>query len=221
MLGRGESMNFLEPWTWLRDLLGWLWVRTTNDRLKTLAACIQALRFVAAAFLTYRYGRKLEHHKFDMRLKEITHANTHKRRMESMEKISGQMGKVLANLALVPPFVDYYGLDPLPSPEMEGANPEDREERRSRFRLKQYYQAKLNLMEAAEEGYIYVDDVNHSLIEAFLSDTDDLLKKFDDERDTNRPMSRFEAMDNFKERYKKVRDARRNIVIEFKKQLQG
>ncbi len=215
-------MNSLEPWTWpwFRDYLSWVWAGTTNERLKTLAAFVQASGFLVAAILTYRYGRKLEHHKFDMRLKEITHANTHKRRMESMERISGYLGKVVANLAKVPPFFDYFDLDPLPPQVMVGVTTENREERRSRYRLGQYHQSILDLREATEEGCIYVNESNYELIQKFITDTENLLRKFDEEFESNPPFSATQALGHFHEGYKKILESRRNIMSEFKKQLE-
>jgi len=193
---------------WLRQM----WAGTTNDSWKTFAAVVQAFGVVIAAW----YAWRLEGHKFEMRLKEIAHANTHKRRMESMEKISVLMGTVLFKLSAVPRF--FPEVDPVLPQEEGGKTAEDRDSNRLYIKIERLNEAIYNLMEAAEEGYIYIDASNGERLENFREEIHTLLDAYFAE--SINPMAKFEAMGHFKEGLKKLREVRRDIVVDFNRQLQ-
>ena len=206
--------------TILLRLIGFL-SGVSNDQMRTVAAFVQASGFFFAAYLTFNYAKRLEGHKFEMKLKEIAHANTHKRRMQCIEDICGLMGKVISKLGMVPDFFDYFELDPIPPQEMENTSSANREESRSKFRLRQYHLARLELMEATEVGYIYLDEANLLLIGGFINEVELLILKFDEDRFQNHPMAKLDAMGKFKEGYNKVKETRTEIVDQFRKQLCG
>jgi hypothetical protein len=145
-------------------ILNWFYETLTVERVKAIAALIQALGFIVAAKLAYKLGRKLEEHKFEMKLKEIMHANTHKRRLETLEKISELMGKVLFDLEEITPNLG----SPKASPEWNEG--EEREEYFRRFfkqRVDDYNQSLRNLFDTCESGFMYLNPELYKMLYDF------------------------------------------------------
>lgn len=74
----------------------------TNDNIRTTAAVIQAFGVIIGAVLAYNFAKRLEKHKFEMKLQEIMHANTQKRRLETLENIVSLMGNILYAMREIP-----------------------------------------------------------------------------------------------------------------------
>ncbi len=89
--------------------LYWVLQYITTEHIRTLAALIQALGVfgvIAAAFLAYWLNLSLEEKKFELKLREIIYANTEKRRLEVLEKISELTGKLIFEMRYVPVMFD-------------------------------------------------------------------------------------------------------------------
>jgi len=99
-----------------------------------------------------------------MRLKEIMHANTQKRRLETLENISGLMGKVLFEMRDIAPNL---GSPKVPVERKDGESREDWLQRHYSERLKTFNEEFLKLFHACEAGYIYLPDELYDQLESF------------------------------------------------------
>ncbi len=139
--------------------------KITIEHVKTLAATIQAVGVFIAAFLAYKLTKKLEEHKYDMRLKEIMHANTHKRRLETLENISALMGKLLFEMRDIAPNLNNSGKPPIE--KIESENREDDLQRYFADRKKAFDAVCLELFHTCESGSIYLPDELQERLEGF------------------------------------------------------
>ncbi len=150
----------------------WLWENVTTERVKTAAALIQsfaAYAVIGAAVLAYWLNKRLEDHKFQMKLKEITVTNTHKRRLEALEKIGEFMGRLL---------FDLWSFLPLPvwshdSPVSQHAEHQELTEYYKKFyeqRKSQFDESLDKLFCACEGGFIYLPRELYRRLTEFRTD---------------------------------------------------
>ncbi len=188
------------------------------ERVKAIAALIQAFGVVIAAILTYRFARKLESHKSDMKLKEIVHAENHKRERESLEKINRLMAKMVFKLGLVPPFFN----DPEPVPDRQDDESfEQWHQRRFRIKIKAFNEAILELNHGEEEASIYLTSELQERLEKFRQQAVNVLNVYFTNREACRVTMGDPSKDlqKFKEDLQELRAESKLIVEEFKNQL--
>ena len=188
------------------------------ERVKAIAALIQAFGVVIAAILTYRYARKLESHKSEMKLKEIVHAENHKRERESLERINRLMAKMVFKLGLVPPFFN----DPEPVPDRKDDESfEQWHQRRFPIKIKAFNDVILKLNHAEEEASIYLTPEMQERMEKFRQQAVNVLSVYFTNREACKITMGDPSKDlqKFKEDLQDLRAESKLIVEAFKKQL--
>ncbi len=137
-------------------MISWAWQNVTNEGLRTIAALFQAVGIFSVgggAFSAYMFNRQLEKDKFKLKLKEIIHANTEKRKLEVLEEISKLTGEAIFRMWYVGNVIDTINK---PIVKREGESREDWISRRFRVRIKQLNKVLIQLHHVENAGSIYL-----------------------------------------------------------------
>jgi hypothetical protein len=197
-----------------------IWNFVTTERVKTVAAIVQAFGFIVAAWLAYSLSKRLEDHKFEMKLKEIMHANTHKRRLETLENIAGLMGKLIFEMSAMVPSL---GTLKEQSPQRSDETYEDFEERVFRESQKDFHKAVLDMFFTVESGLLYINnDLLHKLYQ-FEEHAADVIGKYHNgkkEKHPDDPLFRSRLSEEAMTGYRNVRKERDEIIPLLRKLIQ-
>ena len=165
-----------------------------------------------------KHSQELERHKLEMRLQEVSLTALHRKRMETLENLKKMLGTVISKLSTIPPFM--YDNEPVTEEELKGTNTkEEIASRRKEVKWLRLNDASHLLNEAAEEGYLYVDESIFTRLEDFRDQIGRLLDEYHIK--SEKPLEFHKALGDFKEGLKGIKKLRRDIVEEFRNQLRN
>jgi hypothetical protein len=149
-------------------------IPVSTEHVKAIASVLQAVGVIFAAFLAYRFARRLESHKYGIRVSEIMFTKFYEKRLSALEAISTLQGKIIYEAS--PLFLIGTGKE-IPAPE-EG---EDRQSylRRLNEPIQKTVQALLlELHHAQQAGIVYLPDDIMARFDGFRLKIADLIRNY-------------------------------------------
>lgn len=151
-----------------------LWNAITVERVKAVAALIQAFGFIGAALLAYTLARKLEQHKYGIRRREIMFSKFHEKRLATLESLSELQGRLLYETS----ELLYFGGFKEPVPHEENESREAHLERSFAPRHKDISDALLELQHALESGIVYLPEPIYLRLTKFGAAISELVRTY-------------------------------------------
>ncbi len=192
----------------MKIVANWTLPNLTLDQWRLVVQGVGPIVALLGAFLAIWFARSLEDKKSKLKLKEIIHANTEKRRLEVLEGISKLTGKVAFRMWFVGNVIDTINK---PVKQREGESREDWLRRRFRVRAKALNEVHLELHELVDAGSIYLTPELEAKVEALRNKTNDVIDTYVNEMLTSSTVGA-EVFQTFKDGYEEVKKDRKEIV---------
>jgi len=186
----------------------------TVEQVKTFAALVQSVGVIFAAYLAYDLAKRLERHKYRIRVSEIMFTKFHEKRMATLESVLTLQGNVLfETMKLL-----FIGIPKDSPPSVDGESREKTLNREFEVRCKEINDALIALYHAQETGRVYLPDTVYEDLSLFRQEVADIVQKYTLKMVEPRRNDYFEIGDEARNRFKALtpkRDATVKLVREY------